>query len=90
MQTRPPLAISGLQAASGKLLFNLTKNDENMIGCEAQIVSVLGEVMARRNIALPSSQNQVFWVLNALPSGEYFLRIVSGDDRVTSRFVLVR
>jgi hypothetical protein len=53
-------------------------------------MSVLGEVVAKRSIPLTSSDNQINWDLNGLASGEYFLRIVSGDYRLSSRFVLVR
>ena len=89
-QSGPPLAISGLQSTGGQLQFALSKNDPNIVGCEAEIVSVLGETVAKRSLPLTSSDNQINWDLNGLPSGEYFLRIVSGDYRLSSRFVLVR
>ncbi len=84
------LALAGLQVTSDQLQFGITKNDENITGCQAEILSILGDIVAQQTFPLPSTQNSLSWDLNALPSGEYYLRIASGDDRITGRFVLIK
>lgn len=85
-----PLTLSGFNATSGELRMVLTKNDAAVSECQAEIVNVLGEVAAKRNLPLPSSENQVQWDLSSLASGEYYLRLACGAYHTTSRFVLVR
>ena len=85
-----PIALSRLQATSDQLQFAITKNDENITGCQAEIVSILGDIVAQQTFPLPSTQNLLTWDLNALPSGEYYLRLASGDNHITGRFVLIK
>jgi hypothetical protein len=85
-----PIVLAGLQVTSDQLQFGITKNDDNITGCQAEILSILGDIMAQQTFPLPSTQNALSWDLNALPSGEYYLRITSGDDRITGRFVLIK
>ncbi len=85
-----PLILSDLKTSEDQLLIGLTKNDPNIVGCQAEIVSVLGDVLEKRSFPLSSSQNQLTWDVSSLASGEYYLRIMSGYAFISSRFVLIK
>ncbi len=89
-QGGPPLVLTGLSVTSGELQLWLTKNDAAITECQAEIVTVLGTVAASRSLPLISTQNPFDWDLNGLPSGTYYLRLVSGDNRLSAPFVLIR
>ena len=86
----PALVLIGLQATSNQLKFDLENNDPNFNECHAEILSILGEVVAQKTLLITSTHNEEAWDLNGLSSGAYYLRLTSGEDHITSRFVLVR
>ena len=85
-----PLVLTGLQSTAAQLQFGVTKNDGNISECQAEIVSILGDIVAQKTFPLLSSQNDLSWSLNDLPSGTYYLRIVSGVNRISGRFVNIK
>jgi hypothetical protein len=90
VQSGEPLVLTEMQATSDQLQFAITNDDETITGCQAEIVSILGDIVAQRTFPLTSTQNELSWNLNGLPSGEYYLRLVSGENRIMARFVLVK
>ncbi len=90
VQPGEPMVLTGIQATSDQLQFAITKDDETITGCQAEIVSILGDMVAQRTFSLPSTANALSWNLNGLPSGTYYLRIVSGKNRIMARFVLMK
>jgi hypothetical protein len=85
-----PLVLSDLKTSEDQLVIGLTKNDPNIIACQAEIASVLGDVVDKRSFPLSASQNQLSLNVSSLASGVYYLRIISGDDFISSRFVLIK
>ncbi len=89
-QEAPTLGLKWLQSPSDPLQFELSKNNTSITECQGEIISMLGDIVATRSFQMSSAQNECSWDLNGLPSGEYYLRISTGDARVSARFVLVR
>jgi hypothetical protein len=83
------LAISSLAVKGNRLHFAVSGHNR-LSRCDAEIVSLLGNVVAKRAIELSSPETQPEWDLSHLASGEYFLRLACGEASVTYRFVLLR
>jgi hypothetical protein len=82
--------LTSIQTIGDKLHFIITANDANFDACDAEIVSVLGDVVARRTLPLVANDNAMEWNLSGLPAGEYFLRVAREDYRASRKFVIVR